>query len=366
MLIFDKTEIKKSLSIELVYELLQEFGADPEYTDFGIIAATICHNPIGVGSRKLYFYEENSLFYCYSSCGSFDIFDLVIKVFEIQKHQSIDLNQAVRWVASRFGFSGRLEEGAKEEVLEDWEYLANYTRIQEIQFEVPRVQLKEYNTDILKRFNYEVKLTPWLNDGISQLAIDHSMIGYYPGGDQITIPHFDINGRFVGLRGRTLCAAEADLYGKYRPLKINKLLYNHPLGMNLYNLNNSKDNIARMKIAIIVESEKSCLQYQTMFGIENDISVACCGSSVTAFHIQQLLDIGANEIVLAFDRQFQSIGDDEFKRLKTKLLKLHSKYKNYALISMIFDKNMITDYKASPTDEGKDKFLTLFKERIIL
>ena len=47
-------------------------------------------------------------------------------------------------------------------------------------------------------------------------------------------------------------------------------------------------------------------------------------------------------------------------------MKLYNKYKNYVTISFIFDKEMITDYKNSPIDEGKDKFLKLFKERIIL
>ena len=45
-------------------------------------------------------------------------------------------------------------------------------------------------------------------------------------------------------------------YGKYRPVKINNLLYNHPLGMNLYNLNNSKNNIKLFGKAIVFESEK--------------------------------------------------------------------------------------------------------------
>jgi hypothetical protein len=35
-------------------------------------------------------------------------------------------------------------------------------------------------------------------------------------------------------------------------------------------------------------------------------------------------------------------------------------------MSFIFDKNMITNYKASPIDEGDKKFLQLFKERIVL
>ena len=193
-----------------------------------------------------------------------------------------------------------------------------------------------------------------------------NLIGFYSGGDQITIPHFDIQGRFIGLRGRCLCQEEAERFGKYRPLKINNILYTHPLGMNLYNLNNSKDNIKIIKKAIVFESEKSTLMYRSYFGEENDISVACCGSSVSAYQMQLLLECGAQEIVIAFDRQFQAIGDDEFKKLKENLLRTKMKYQNYAIISFIFDKNMITKYKASPIDEGKEKFLQLFKERIIL
>ena len=41
-------------------------------------------------------------------------------------------------------------------------------------------------------------------------------------------------------------------------------------------------------------------------------------------------------------------------------------YKNYATISFIFDKNKITGYKSSPIDEGPEKFLQLFKERVLL
>lgn len=136
--------------------------------------------------------------------------------------------------------------------------------------------------------------------------------------------------------------------------------------MNLYGLNWSKNNIALMKKAIVFESEKSVLMYGSYFGIENNISVACCGSSISAHQIQMLIDAGAEEIIIAFDRQFQDIGDEEFKRLKTNLIKLRNKYKNFVIISFIFDKNMITGYKSSPIDEGPEKFLQLFKERIVL
>ena len=369
MLVFDKSEIKNLLNIEDIFNLLYEWGGDPEYTSFGILSATICHNAPGEGSKKLYYYSNSTLFHCYTGCSdpSFDIFELVIKVFEIQHNKKVDLNEAVRYIAMRQGYNGRIEDALEEEGLEDWSILSNYNRIQNIEIgEKKNIVLKEYDDIILSRFNYKIKIAPWLKENISQEVIEKAKIGFYPGGDQITIPHFDADGRFIGVRGRALCQQECELYGKYRPLKVNQVLYNHPLGMNLYGLNWSKDAIKTIKKAIIFESEKSCLLYASYFGWENNISVACCGSSVSAYQIQLLIDAGAEEIIIAFDRQFQEIGDNEFKKLKANLLKLHEKYKNFVKINFIFDKNMITGYKASPIDEGKDKFLKLFKERIVL
>ena len=163
-----------------------------------------------------------------------------------------------------------------------------------------------------------------------------------------------------------MAAEDAERFGKYRPLKVNRQWFNHPLGLNLYGLNNSKDNIAITKKAIVFESEKSHLLYSSYFGLDNNISVACCGSNLSAFQVQLLLESGAQEIVISFDRQFKACGDDEHKKLVNHLLKIREKYKQDVLISFIFDKEMITSYKASPIDEGPEKFLQLFKERIVL
>lgn len=368
MLVFDKSEIRSNLSLDNIFDLLQEWGGDPEYSDFGILSATICHNVPGEGSKKLYYYENSGLFRCYTGCdASFDIFELTIKVFEIQHNRKMDLNDAVRYIAAKHGYGGRLEDSPEENELQDWAILSNYDRIQNIELgEKKVVTLKEYDDVILSRFNYDLKIGPWLREGISQEAIEQARIGFYPGGDQITIPHFDADGRFVGLRGRTLSKQEGELYGKYRPLRVNKLMYNHPLGMNLYNLNNSKDAIKIIKKAIVFEGEKSTLLYKSYFGIDNDISVACCGSSLSAYQVQLLVDAGAEEIIVAFDRQFQEIGDKEFQHLKSNLLKLHNKHKNFVKITFIFDSKMLTDYKDSPIDKGPEIFLQLFKNRIVL
>lgn len=255
MIVYDKNEIKSQLSLENVYGLLEDWGGEPQYIPTGLISRSICHNQRGEGKYKLYYYTNTQLFQCYSNCGFFDIFQLCINVMNLQHNIVYDLNDAVRWIAQHFGFSGREEEAPKGTELDDWKILANYSRIQDIKINIPNIILKEYDDTILSRFNYDVKLTPWLNEGISQQVLDHAEIGYYPGGAQITIPHFDKAGRFIGLRGRSLVEDEAALYGKYRPIKVGNQIYSHPLGLNLYNFNNSCCVIPKMRKAIVFEGE---------------------------------------------------------------------------------------------------------------
>jgi hypothetical protein len=121
-----------------------------------------------------------------------------------------------------------------------------------------------------------------------------------------------------------------------------------------------------MKKVIIFEGEKSCLLYKSYFGVDNDISVACCGSNISAYQIQMLIDAGAQEIIVAFDRQFEEIGDKEFNHLIKNFKTLHSKHKNDVLITFIFDRNKITGYKDSPIDCGPTTFIQLFQERVVL
>ena len=116
---YDKDEIKNLLTINDIFDILQEFGGDPTYTSFGILSITICHNPPGEGSKKLYYYSNSNLFQCYSNCDNFDIFDLVIKVASIQWHKQYNLYDAIRWIAQRFGLSGSFESEDQEELL-DW------------------------------------------------------------------------------------------------------------------------------------------------------------------------------------------------------------------------------------------------------
>lgn len=167
--------------------------------------------------------------------------------------------------------------------------------------------------------------------------MDNANIAFDPVQWGIVLPHYNIDGKLIGIRERTLIKEEEN-NGKYKPAILNYQMYNHPLGFNLYNLNNSKDNIRKIKKVIIFEGEKSCLKYASYFGIHNDISVAVCGSSLTNYQVQLLKSLDVDEIIIAFDKQFKEIGDNEFKGWVKKLKDINKKYSLMVQVSFMFDK----------------------------
>lgn len=342
------------------------------------ISKTICHNHAGEGSYKLYYYDNTKLFRCYTDCGtSFDIYELVRKIKNNSKdlksyynkegkvcYREWELFDAVEFVAIYYGYSPKTFDFQKtQEKLKDWEVLNNYEQINKDEQE-QRVELRIFDNKILQ-YLPRPRIITWEQEGIKKEVMDHRGIAYDPKNQGIVIPHYDINNQLVGIRERTLIKEEEN-FGKYRPAILNGVMYNHPLGFNLYNLNNSKDNIKIIKKVIVYEGEKSCLLYASYFGEENDISVACCGSSLITYQVKLLLSLGVKEIIVAFDKQFITIGDDEWKRWTKKLTDIHNKYGAYTQISFMFDRWDLLQYKSSPIDEGKDTFMELFKRRIIL
>ena len=364
---YNKDEIKERLTVDMVFDIVQEFGGDPHMTSFGFISATICHNPPGEGSHKLYYYENTKLFKCYTGCDEyFDLFELLMKIKLLaQPNSDWGLYNSVCWVAARYGWGPSVVEENDVPNLSDWQVLEKYEKLNNISADVKLLELKEFDDIILNNLSYPI-IEEWEQEGVTREVLAHNRIGYYPTGEQITIPHYDLKGRFVGLRGRALGDEEAEYYGKYRPLIIGKEMYNHPLGLNLYNFNNSEPNIKRIKKAVVFEGEKSCLLYQSYFGLQSDISVACCGSSISSIQMTLLLNSGVEEIVVAFDKQFKEIGDDEFNHLVKNLKSIHKKYSQFATISFLFDKENILPYKASPIDCGAEVFKDMFKNRVIL
>lgn len=354
---FDKEEVKNRLEIEDIFELLESLDAEPELFNTYIVAKTICHNG---DTHKLYYYENTQLFKCYTGeCGTFDIFELISKTKEL------DLNQAIYFVVNFFNLQSEVSDTDESLLTEDWKIFSRYNKLLDIEIKNNEVILPEIDNDVL--INYPQPLIlDWEKEGISKEVCDYMGIRYNPINGSILIPHTDENGRLIGIRERTL-VSENEKYGKYKPSRIKGKLRNHPLAFNLYGFDKAKNNIANSKTAIVVESEKSVLQAMTYLGVANNICVAVCGSSLSNYQFHLLLKCGINELVVGFDKDFQAIGDDDYYSVVNKLQKIYDKYSPFVNISFLFDKecNQL-GYKDSPLDCGKDKFLYLFRNRIVL
>lgn len=113
--------------------------------------------------------------------------------------------------------------------------------------------------------------------------------------------------------------------------------------------------------------EKAVLQYISYFGLANNLCIAVCGSSLSKYQFQLLQDCGVKEIVIAFDKDFEDIDSEERVKVEEKLLKIYHKFGSMVNMSFLFDSECNTlGYHSSPLDEGKDKFLYLFRNRVIL
>ncbi len=358
---YDKNTLKEKLTIEEVFDFVSELGGEPIMGNELFTARTICH---GGDSHKLYYYANTHLFHCYTGCGdaSFDIYDLVLKVNKIAGFQNFTLSRAIAFVAKYFGYTSETFNFEDEqETIEDWKIINNFKRNKE-KSQPKIIELKVYDDKILKYLPHP-HIIPWEKEDIKFDIMQSRGICYDPLNEGIVIPHYDINGNLIGIRERTLIQ-ENEIYGKYRPAIINGKMYNHPLSFNIYNLNNSKKNIKKLQKAIIFESEKSCLKYASYFGVENDITGAVCGSNLLNYQFLLLYNLGVKEIIIAFDRQYQKIGDEEYQIWINKLKKISQKYRNFCNINFIFDTKNLLNYKDAPIDKGKEIFLQLLQERL--
>lgn len=368
MAFYDKEKIREALELNDIYKLVDFLGGEPIYTSFGFVAKTICHNHEGEGSNKLYYYENSKMFNCYTNCGSMDIFGLVSNVQLFRTEKELTFYAAMDYVARFFHLEG--VEGDKEATLlpvyDDLQILAKYKTLEDKKQEV-QIEYKVYNGDILERLAF-IPPKNWLDEGINRETLKKYGIKYYGTEHKIVIPHYNLVGDLIGIRSRALVQQDVEIYGKYMPIKIGNIMYSHPLSYNLYGLNFNLETINKLKKIIIFEGEKSVLHYESMFGKGNNIAVATCGSSLSLIH-QEIIKKFCNvdEIIIAYDKEFQVIGDSNFKKNILAIKKMSEKMKNYVTVSVLFDKeNNKLQYKDAPIDQGKEIFEYLYQNRIFL
>lgn len=341
----------ENLDTEKVIKLMKKLGADRyKETDEAIIFPTICHNTrADDASMKLYYYKDNKFFYCYTQCEGMSIFKFLEHYYQTRGREYNwynDIFEVVKGCSNAFSTKEINFETTREN-LKDKYKVKKYM-----------IDLPEINSQVLNCF---VKLYPeeWLNDGISREAMDKHNILYSISQNKIVIPHYDVRGRLVGIRGRALNSEEVELVGKYAPIKLEDTWYSHKLSLNLYGLDKNKPQIKRTGICYVFESEKAVLQMDS-FNM-NNCCVAVCGSNFNIHQLKLLMKNGRpQEIVLCFDNE-EKKGEDKYFY---KLWNMCKKYSKYCQMSFVYDRKGLTDYKDSPTDKGEEIFRKLLKERV--
>lgn len=351
----DYNEIQAALTPEDIKTILARYDVRPVYeaTNY-IVFPTVCHNLTG-GSPKLYYYKDSHLFKCYTECGDvFNIFALLVKINKL-RGTPISFRDA----AQQCGKQGItfLEGGKNKSVEEDINYLYNLLHAKPAEIKLP--QLEDI---ILNRYIFDKNvLQIWVKEGISYETMQKYKIRYDPINNAIIIPNYDIDGRLIGVRGRFL-AEDSEV--KYKPIVYGKTLCSHPSSMSLYGIHLTKQAIAKTKTAIIFEAEKSVMMMDTIYG-EKNCSVATLGKNLSSQQIKLLLQLGVQEVMLAYDADYTDYTSMDIKRKE--YIRIASVLKTYFNVSVLMDLDFDKlGYKDSPIDKGQEIFEKLLTTRIYI
>ena len=353
--IYNVQKIKNKITNEDIKKILQDFDAYPiTENEQVIIFPTVCHNlNPEEASPKLYYYKNSKMFYCFTECQcSYDIIQLVITINNLHGKQ-FTFWDALSYLAEKINYTEEFSDISDEQV---YSSVQNYYKKRN-----NKINFNYYDDKILNFFTTYLPYE-WAKEGITYQNLIKYDIKYYSTENQIVIPHYDIDKKLVGIRIRAF-NEEDIVYGKYRPLKLENKIYSHPLSQFCYGLWLNKDNIAATGQAIIMEGEKSVLKGEQL---EYNNTVACCGSNISKTQILQLINCGAKEIVIAFDKEYKNRKDNKNEQYYNKLYELANRYKLYCNMSFIFDFDNILKEKESPIDRGIDNYNYLLQRRIKL
>lgn len=363
---FDIKAIQQALTKEDVIRIVADLGS-PEYKTGNsgeLIFRSICH---GSGSWKLYYYHEpkgdypGRIFHCYSRCSSsFNIFELVIRV---RRNQGVILtfSQAVKYVASITNnmFYSDDAQGESIHLIDDWEWINRYRKFKKRR-EVPC--LSEISEHILEMFcPYPHEL--WLNEGISKESMRKYQISYWGKENKIIIPHRDMQGRLIGIRGRSLNQDEVEAGYKYMPITVEGRELKHSVGNNLYGLCQNEEAIRRIGKIMLFESEKSVLKCDSYYN-QNNFSVAVCGSNITDTQCQIIRSLGIREVMLAFDKEYEDPKSKIAEVYANKLISKVSKLTPYFTVYILWDSEGLLDRQDSPADKGKEILEKLMETKV--
>lgn len=347
----DITSLKSQLTEDRIIELLDALGAPLMKADSNaLVFSSICHHGADCQAHKpkLWYYIESATFHCFVCQFNGDAIELVKHI----KH--LDFNQAVAYICSTLHLTvGEIEQNDQ---IDNWAELRRYLPNADIDQDEP---IKPYDPSVLSLFDH---LYPqdWLDYGITKDILDKFGVGWYARQACISIPVI-FNGQLMGVRGRY--TREQDVAkGKYRPITtLDGMTYKFASSQVMYGYDQNRAAIEKSHQVVLFESEKSVLK-APQYGLDNTLAVF--GSNISKRHIQLLLELGVNEVVLAMDSDYHVVGDDEFKFFIAKMKKLIAKIRPYFSCSVVYNNQGYDMYKCNMMDMPYEQAMKLYESRV--
>jgi hypothetical protein len=367
----DSKELLEIITTEDVIQLMDNLGESYKLDENGDIKfRTMCH---GGHSHKLYYYKESKQFHCYTNCGQMSIYDLLMTINDWEFSQAYHFllrfkNIDTMGIQKKKGFNN------KDKECKDWAFFDKYRRIQQMkEKEVDRANvfnhlsvLPSYSVDNLNRFD-KVYPNSWLDEFIDERAMWKFGIRFYTLQWKAVLPHYDINGNLIGIRGRSFLEQDIKDGKKYMPIYYNGEGFKHPLQFNLYGLYENLESIKQQKKIMLVEAEKGSMQAETYYP-DNSFVVALCGSVMSNYQRDLILSLGVDEVFIALDKQYKTNleTDEDIKEYNNYILKVKKiadRLVHFVNVYIIYDDEDRLEYKDSPTDKGKQVLEVLMKEK---
>lgn len=356
----DSNKVRDLLTIEQVIQLCCELQGDDTYyyDNYGNLIFNTCLDHPSGDSWKEWYFIDSKTFRCFTRGESYDIFEMVRRAKGLD-----EFIEAYRFVVNYFHLKDDGTCVEQQPLTDDWSI---FQTIQDFNKKTDDGKTNgAIQENLLEYFFPLATPVEWLRDHISPEVMRYYGIRVDSALHKIIIPHRNVDGELIGIRGRTYDPFELEEGKKYMPVFIQGEMYNHMLGKNLFGLYENKDTIRKIKKVLIVESEKAVMQCASYYGVDNCFCVATCGSSLSQDQINLILQLGVTEVILGYDREFHGhFGDPDTEEYEKKLIKTVKPLTLYFNTYIIMDYDHLTGYKDSPTDCGKEILEKLMHQKI--
>ena len=284
--------------------------------------------------------DTNTLYYnCFSTGKKGSLYTLIME------RLNISFPQSLRWVARILDLEEK--EFDSKIVLPFNGYYKEILREEN----EPELNMKTYDESILESYSRRHSKL-FLMDGINHKTQDKFQIGYDYDSMRITIPQWSMSGELVGVMGR-LNSHNCPSSSRWLPV------IPCARGLTLYGYHLNYADIQQKRTCVILESEKSVMQMDSM-GL--NYGLATCTNSISNTQARYIKALMVEEIIIGFD---EGLEEEQLIEAAQKV-KIHNPlFKNK--VGYIFDENnelLPKGSKASPTDLGIRRFKKIMRTKV--